>query len=310
MTELRNPPAPELHRLATPSRLRSLLRLSRPQQWHKSLMLFAAPVAAGVISHPLVLLRATVAAAAFILLSIAIYALNDVRDAPDDRRHPLKQYRPVAAGELSPVAARVWGIAAGLAGLAMAGLLGLPTFLVGLAYIVAQLLYVYGLKHVAVVDVILVALGFVLRAAAGGTATRVPVSSWFLVVSLFGSLFLVAGKRQAERKKTSADPGVDARSRPVLAAYSTAWLDQLTTVALLGTTMSYGLWAFQYLGADLVRQLLTVSFVPFLTGLLRYGLLVSNGRGEMPEHEIFRDRVLLIAGLAWALLVGAGLYLA
>lgn len=306
MTELRNPPAPELHRLATPSRLRSLLRLSRPQQWHKSLMLFAAPVAAGVISQPLALLRATVAAAAFILLSIAIYALNDIRDAPDDRRHPLKQFRPVAAGALSPVAARVWGIAAGLAGLAMAGLLGLPTFLVGLAYLVAQLLYVYGLKHVAVVDVILVALGFVLRAAAGGTATRVPVSSWFLVVSLFGSLFLVAGKRQAERKKTT----VDARSRPVLAAYSTAWLDQLTTVALLGTIMSYGLWAFQYLGADLVRQLLTVSFVPFLTGLLRYGLLVSNGRGEMPEHEIFRDRVLLIAGLAWALLVGAGLYLA
>jgi decaprenyl-phosphate phosphoribosyltransferase len=306
MTELRNPPVPELHRLATPSRLRSLLRLSRPQQWHKSLMLFAAPVAAGVINHPMSLLRATVAAAAFILLSIAIYALNDVRDAPDDRRHPLKQYRPVAAGALSPAAARVWGIAAGLAGLAMAGLLGLPTFLVGLAYLVAQLLYVYGLKHVAVVDVILVALGFVLRAAAGGTATRVPVSSWFLVVSLFGSLFLVAGKRQAERKKIT----VDARSRPVLAAYSTAWLDQLTTVALLGTTMSYGLWAFQYLGADLVRQLLTVSFVPFLTGLLRYGLLVSNGRGEMPEHEIFRDRVLLSAGLAWALLVGAGLYLA
>jgi decaprenyl-phosphate phosphoribosyltransferase len=256
------------------------------------------------------LLRATVAAAAFILLSIAIYALNDVRDAPDDRRHPLKKYRPVAAGALSPAAARVWGIAAGLAGLAMAGLLGLPTFLVGLAYLVAQLLYVYGLKHVAVVDVILVSLGFVLRAAAGGTATRVPVSSWFLVVSLFGSLFLVAGKRQSERTKTSADPRADATSRPVLAAYSTAWLNQLTTVALLGTTMSYGLWAFQYLGADLVRQLLTMSFVPFLTGLLRYGLLVSNGRGEMPEHEIFRDRVLLIAGSAWALLVGAGLYLA
>jgi decaprenyl-phosphate phosphoribosyltransferase len=306
MTELRDPPAPDLQRLATPSRLRSLLRLSRPMQWHKSLMLFAAPAAAGVINQPLALLRATVAAAAFILLSIAIYALNDVQDAPDDRRHPSKQYRPVAAGALSPAAARVWGIAAGLAGLIVAGLLGVPTFLVGLAYLVAQLLYVYGLKHVAVVDVILVALGFVLRAAAGATATRVPVSNWFLLVSLFGALFLVAGKRQAERKNST----VDARSRPVLAAYSSEWLDQLTTLALLGTSMSYGLWAFQYLGADVVRQLLTVSFVPFLTGLLRYGLLVSNGRGEMPEHEIFRDRVLLIAGLAWALLVGAGLYLA
>jgi decaprenyl-phosphate phosphoribosyltransferase len=305
MTDLQNPPAPELH-LATPSRLRSLVRLSRPQQWHKSLMLFAAPVAAGVIDQPLALLRATGAAAGFILLSIAIYALNDVRDAPDDRRHPLKQYRPVAAGALSPAAARVWGIAAGLAGLTVAGLLGVPTFVLGLAYLVAQLLYVYGLKHVAVVDVILVALGFVLRAAAGATSTRVPISNWFLMVSLFGALFLVAGKRQAERRKTTAE----ARSRPVLAAYSSAWLDQLTTLALLGTSMSYGLWAFQYLGGDVVRQLLTVSFVPFLTGLLRYGLLVSHGRGEMPEHEIFRDRVLLIAGLAWALLVGAGLYLA
>ncbi|MDX6236987.1 MAG: decaprenyl-phosphate phosphoribosyltransferase [Kribbellaceae bacterium] len=277
-------------------------------------MLFAAPVAAGVINQPLALLRATGAAAAFILLSIAIYALNDVRDAPDDRRHPLKRYRPVAAGAVSPAAARVWGIAAGLAGLTAAGLLGVPTFVIGLAYLVAQLLYVYGLKHVAVVDVILVALGFVLRAAAGATATRVPLSSWFLAVSLFGALFLVAGKRQAERKSIALDAGSDARpdarSRPVLAAYSSAWLDQLTTLALLGTSMSYGLWAFQYLGGDVVRQLLTVSFVPFLTGLLRYGLLVSNGRGEMPEHEIFRDRVLLIAGLAWALLVGAGLYLA
>jgi decaprenyl-phosphate phosphoribosyltransferase len=309
MTDLQNPPAPELH-LATPSRLRSLVRLSRPQQWHKSLMLFAAPVAAGVIDQPLALLRATGAAAGFILLSIAIYALNDVRDAPDDRRHPLKQYRPVAAGALSPAAARVWGIAAGLAGLTVAGLLGVPTFVIGLAYLVAQLLYVYGLKHVAVVDVILVALGFVLRAAAGATATRVPLSNWFLAVSLFGALFLVAGKRQAERKNTLSNASSDATGRPVLAAYSSAWLDQLTTLALLGTTMSYGLWAFQYLGADLVRQLLTVSFVPFLTGLLRYGLLVSNGRGEMPEHEIFRDRVLLVAGLAWALLVGAGLYLA
>jgi decaprenyl-phosphate phosphoribosyltransferase len=96
----------------------------------------------------------------------------------------------------------------------------------------------------------------------------------------------------------------------VLAAYSAAWLDQLTTVALLGTSISYGLWAFQYLGHDVFRELLAVSFLPFLTGLLRYGLLVSSGRGELPEHEIFRDRVLLVAGLSWAVLVGSGLYLA
>jgi decaprenyl-phosphate phosphoribosyltransferase len=268
-------------------------------------MLFAAPAAAGVIDHPVALLRATVAAVAFVLLSIGIYAFNDVRDAADDRCHPKKQYRPVASGSVSPAVALAWGCAASMAGLVVAGDLGVPTFLLALGYLAIQLCYVYGLKHVAVVDVIVVALGFVLRAAAGGTATGVPLSNWFLLVSLFGALFLVAGKRRAERGSASSA----ARSRPVLAAYSAAWLDQLTTVALLGTVLSYGLWAFQYLGENIVRQLLTVSFLPFLTGLLRYGLLASIGRGELPEHDVFRDRVLVVAGLAWAGLVGAGLYL-
>jgi len=268
-------------------------------------MLYAAPAAAGVIDHPLALLRATVAAGAFVLLSIGIYAFNDVRDAPDDRCHPKKQHRPVASGSVSPATALAWGCAAALAGLITAGGLGTQTFLLALGYLAIQLSYVYGLKHVAVVDVIVVALGFVLRAAAGGAATGVPVSNWFLLVSLFGALFLVAGKRRAERGSASSE----ARSRPVLAAYSAAWLDQLTTVALLGTVLSYGLWAFQYLGENIVHQLLTLSFLPFLTGLLRYGLLVSTGRGELPEHDIFRDRVLVFAGLAWAGFVGAGLYL-
>jgi decaprenyl-phosphate phosphoribosyltransferase len=279
-----------------------LVRLSRPQQWHKAVMLFAAPAAAGVIGQPMPLLRAGLAAVGFILLSVAIYAVNDVRDAPDDRRHPSKQHRPVASYALSPPVALAWGVGTALAGLAVVALLGVPTFLLGLGYLLAQLAYVYGLKHVAVVDVVLVALGFVLRAAAGGTAAGVPVSNWFLLVSLFGALFLVAGKRKAEEAAS------DARSRPVLVAYSAAWLDQLVTVSLLGTSLSYGLWAFQYLGDDVIRQLLAVSFLPFLTGLLRYGLLVSTGRGELPEHEIFRDRVLLIAGATWAVLLALGLY--
>ncbi|MDX6258515.1 MAG: decaprenyl-phosphate phosphoribosyltransferase, partial [Kribbellaceae bacterium] len=263
MTELQDRPDVVLRT----SRARSLLKLSRPQQWHKAVMLYAAPAAAGVIDQPHSLLRATIAAVAFILLSIAVYALNDVRDAADDRRHPRKQYRPVASGALSPAAATAWAVGAATAGLAVVAALGVPTVALGIAYLVVQLLYVFGLKHIAVVDVIAVALGFVLRAAAGATATAVPVSNWFLLVSLFGALFLVAGKRRAERGAGT----VDARTRPVLAAYTAAWLDQLTTVALLGTSLSYGLWAFQYLGEDVFRQLLTVSFLPFLTGLLRYG---------------------------------------
>lgn len=284
---------------------RALLRLSRPQQWHKAAMLFAAPAAAGALESPLVVLRAAVAAIGFILLAVAIYAFNDVRDAPDDRRHPRKRLRPVASGALSPGLAAAFGVVAALLGLAITSSLGSATVGLAIAYLIAQVLYVLGLKHVAVVDLVIVALGFVLRAAAGGTATGLPVSHWFLLVSLFGAMFLVTGKRKAEHASVG-----NAVSRPVLAAYPTSWLDQVMTVALLGTALSYGMWAFQYLGHDVYRELLAISFLPFFTGLLRYALLVSTGRGEQPEHELFRDHVLLVAGVTWAALVAVGLYFA
>ena len=283
----------------------ALLRLSRPQQWHKSVMLFAAPAAAGALKSPIVLLEAAIAAIGFVLLAVAIYAFNDIRDAPDDRRHPRKQLRPVASGALGPLTAAAFGTTSALLGLAIVSGLGWRTFALAAAYLLAQVLYVAGLKHIAVVDLIVVALGFVLRAAAGGTATGLPVSHWFLLVSLFGAMFLVTGKRKAEHLAAG-----NAVSRPVLAAYPSSWLDQVLTVSLLGTAMSYGMWAFQYLGHDVYRELLAVSFLPFFTGLLRYALLVSTGRGEEPEHEIFRDRVLLVAGLSWAGLLTIGLYCA
>ncbi|NUR98385.1 MAG: decaprenyl-phosphate phosphoribosyltransferase [Kribbellaceae bacterium] len=295
-------PVPVRHREST---AHALLRLSRPQQWHKAVMLFAAPAAAGALESPLVVLEAAIAAAGFVLLSVAIYAFNDIRDAHDDRRHPRKQLRPVAAGALSPLTAAAFGTTSALVGLAIVSALGWRTFALAATYLVAQVLYVAGLKHIAVVDLIVVALGFVLRAAAGGTATGLPVSHWFLLVSLFGAMFLVTGKRKAEHLAAG-----NAVSRPVLAAYPSSWLDQVMTVSLLGTAMSYGMWAFQYLGRDVYRELLAVSFLPFFTGLLRYALLVSTGRGEEPEHEIFRDRVLLAAGITWAGLLAIGLYCA
>ena len=284
---------------------RALLRLSRPQQWHKAVMLFAAPAAAGALESPIVVLKASIAAVGFVLLAAAIYAFNDIRDAPDDRRHPRKRLRPVASGALGSGQAAAFGVVAALLGLTIASTLGRATFGLAAAYLVAQVLYVVGLKHVAVVDLVIVALGFVLRAAAGGTATGLPVSHWFLLVSLFGAMFLVTGKRKAEHASAG-----NAVSRPVLAAYPTSWLDQVMTVSLLGTALSYGLWAFQYLGHDVYRELLAVSFLPFFTGLLRYALLVTTGRGEEPEHEIFHDRVLLLAGFTWASLLAIGLYCA
>lgn len=277
----------------------SFLRLSRPHQWHKSLMVYAAPAAAGILDQPLALVRSTVAAAAFLLLSIAVYAFNDVQDVESDRRHPRKRHRPVASGALSRTSAWAWGATTGLAGLATASILGPATLGVAAFYLLISLLYVFWLKQVAVVEVVVVALGFVVRAVGGGTATAIQLSSWFLAVSLFGALFLVAGKRRAQlHAKRDGGP-----------AYPIEWLDQLFTVALLGGALSYGIWAFQYLGPDTHSAPLAFSFVPFLTGLLRYAFLVSTGHGERPETDLLRDPVLLITGLTWAAAVGLGLYL-
>lgn len=291
---------------AGPGTLRSVLALARPRQWSKNVLLLAAPAAAGVIDQPAALARGLGAVVVFVLLSVSVYALNDVRDAPDDRRHPVKCHRPVASGALGRLPASAVAVLSATAGLAGAAALGPWMLAASAAYLTVSLLYVLGLKHVAVVDLVAVAVGFVLRAVAGAAATHVPVSSWFLLVSLFGALFLVAAKRRAEL----ANITTQARTRPVLAAYSTSWLDQLVTIALLGATLSYGLWAFQYIGPDVFRPLLAVSVVPLLTGLLRYSLLVSTGRGETPEREVFGDRVLLLAGVSWLTLVGSGLYLA
>ena len=175
-----------------------------------------------------------------------------------------------------------FGCVAALLGLAVTSTLGLSTFLLGVSYLVAQVLYVLKLKHVAVVDLILVALGFVLRAAAGGTATGVPVSHWFLLVSLFGALFLVTGKRKAERMAAGEPTEPQAAvSRPVLAAYPDGWLDQVMTVALLGAALSYGSWAFQHLGYDVYRELLAdlVPAVPDRPPALRVDRLDGQRRG-------------------------------
>jgi decaprenyl-phosphate phosphoribosyltransferase len=163
--------------------------------------------------------------------------------------------------------------------------------------------YSAGLKHIAVLDVLVVAGGFVIRTAAGAAATGVAVPSWFLLLTLFGALFLVTAKRVGEQNGTSA-------GRRVLAGYSASWLQQTLTMALTGTVLAYAAWAFAYTGPDVARPLLAVSLVPFLAGLMRYSLLVSRGDGERPEDLLMSDRFLLVAGVLWAGVAGAALYLA
>ena len=299
-------PAPPARAAGPRGALGPYLRTARPRQWLKNGLVLAAPAAAGVLLRPATALEALLAFVSFTLAAVATYFVNDALDAPADRKHPRKSLRPVAAGLIGTRTALVVGAACAGGALAVAVPLGWTFGAVVAAYLALTALYSARLKRLAVLDILAVASGFLLRAAAGSAATGVPMSNWFLLVALFGSLFLVTAKRAAEQGHSEAGaPHV----RATLDAYPAAWLQQVMTLALTGTVLSYALWAFQYTGTDTAQPLITASLLPFLATLLRYSLLVAQGHGEEPERLVTSDRFLLGAGAAWALLVGAGIYL-
>jgi len=294
-------PAGNLRRTPGP-----FIRTARPRQWVKNLLVLAAPAAAGVLFRPRTALEALLAIMSFTLAAVATYFLNDALDAPADRQHPIKSQRPVAAGLITVRTAMVVGAACAVASLTLAASLNWTFTAVVTGYLALTALYSLRIKHIPVLDILTVAAGFLLRAAAGGAATGVGLSDWFLLVALFGSLFLVTAKRAAEQARNQTGTP---HTRTTLDAYPATWLTQVMTLTLTGTVLSYALWAFQYAGADTTQPLITLSLVPFLALLLRYSLLVAQGHGEEPERLLTTDHFLIITAAAWALLVGVGIYL-
>lgn len=279
------------------------IRLLRPRQWAKNVLVFAAPFGAGMLLVPSVMANA---AAAFVIFSAAassMYVLNDVMDADRDRAHPIKRSRPIASGAISPKPALVVGLVLGVAALAAAFLLSVGLAVVLVVYIAITISYSLKLKHVPVVDMVIVASGFVLRAIAGGVAADVPISSWFLLVTSFGALFVVAGKRYAELTTLSDNGGTH---RPSLDEYSTGYLLHVLTLSAGMAVIAYCLWAFEVPSEGTGRLLMQLSIVPFVTALLRYGHIVIQGRGGEPEEIFLRDRELLVLGVIWLALFGLG----
>jgi len=176
----------------------SLLRAARPKQWMKNVLVAAAPGAAGVLGQRRVLEHTALAFVAFCLVASGTYLLNDVRDIESDRRHPTKQRRPIAAGDVPEGLAIVVGIIVIAAGLAVGVAVNWKFSVVLGVYMAITVAYTVRLKHVTVVDIAAVASGYVIRAVAGGVAVPVPISEWFLIVAAAGSLFMVAGKRHGE----------------------------------------------------------------------------------------------------------------
>jgi decaprenyl-phosphate phosphoribosyltransferase len=284
----------------------AMLRAMRPKQWLKNVLVFAAPGAAGVLDTASKFWTTVIAFAAFCLAASGIYVWNDLNDLEADRAHPTKRNRPFAAGLVPLGVARTMGVVLPLAALIVAGATGRwETVAVVATYILLTLSYTFWLKEVAIIDLLAVASGFVLRAAGGAVAVDVPMSRWFVLCVTFGSLFIVVGKRYAELEEV----GVGSKTRATLDMYTPGFLRMLLSVSLGGALISYCVWAFETAeGAGF--PFYELSVVPMFAALFRYLLVLELGEGSAPEEVFMSDRVLQLAGLIWVATYGLAVYMA
>ncbi len=279
-------------------KFKAVLRSMRPAQWTKNLFVFAALIfAQKFFSWPL-LLKTLAAFVVFCVVSGALYILNDLRDRGEDRAHPKKSQRPIARGDVAPAEALIVFVLLSVAGLGVAFLLH-PHFLAAVAaYFLLQVAYSLKLKQVVILDIFVIAFGFVIRVVAGGLVIEVPISSWLLICTTLLALLLAMGKRRHELvllDNKAAD------HRPILKEYSAYLLDQMIAVVTASTLIAYCLYTIspetvQKFGTD--HLIWTAGFV--LYGIFRYLYLVHlRGQGGSPEELIIQDKPLLFNILFW-----------
>ena len=277
--------------------LTAVLVSLRPQQWVKNLFVFGGLIFSQRLFTPAVW-PALSAFAIFCGLSGAVYLLNDVADRHKDRLHPDKRHRPIAAGRLAPGTAVAAAAVLIVAGLALSVRLSPRFALTALAYVGLLVAYSAWLKHVVIVDVLVVAMGFVLRAVAGALAIGVAISGWLLICTILLALFLALGKRRHE--VLTLGEGA-ARHRPTLAEYSPGLLDQMIAVVTASTVTAYALYTMSpETVAKFHTQLLPATLPFVLYGIFRYLYLLYHRRiGGNPSEIVVRDRALLINTLLW-----------
>jgi decaprenyl-phosphate phosphoribosyltransferase len=271
----------------------------------KNVLVLVAPAVGGVITQPSAVLAAALAAVAFVLASSGVYLVNDVADVERDRAHPVKRTRPVASGALPLPLARAAAVVLLVAALGLAATVDPELALVVAVYETAMVAYSLRLKHEPVIELALLASGFLLRAVAGGAATGVPLSPWFLIATGFGSLFVASGKRYAEARLAAADP--EATIRPALEGYTQTYLRFVWTLSATVLVLTYALWAFT-ITTDAESTWSIASTVPFLLAILRYAVVIDRGDAGEPEEILAQDRVLLLSGAVWAALVLGAVY--
>jgi decaprenyl-phosphate phosphoribosyltransferase len=285
-TGLASPPDQE--RATRRGTARAILLLLRPRQWVKNTFVLAPLVFSGYFTRPAAVRDAIVAVMLFCAAASAAYVFNDIIDAPADARHPVKaRTRPLASGEVSMTQAR-WVFAALLALVLASFAWNVPTALVAVAYVALNIAYTLRLKRMPVVDIFVLAAGFVMRVYAGAAAIDVPVSSWMLITTLSLALYLAVIKRRQELV------GTGATTRSVLQFYTIPLLDRYAETAALSAIVFYGLFVVT------IRPRLNATMPFVLFGLFRYWYLVESGGGEAPTEVVWSDPTLILTVLAWA----------
>ncbi len=287
--------------------LLSLVLSLRPSQWTKNLIIFGALGLSQRLLDVDAVLVSCAAFAIFCVLSGVVYLLNDIADREADRQHPLKRFRPIASGALPVPVAIGWALGLGLGGLAAAFWLR-PLFgVVATSYVLLLALYSWQLKHIVILDVLTIAIGFVMRAAAGAVAIAVPISHWLYVLTILLALFLALSKRRHELVLLAN--GATSHRR-ILAEYSPYLLDQMIAVVSASTIVAYAFYTVspetvQKFGTD--RLMLTLPFP--LYGIFRYLYLVHlKEGGGSPADMLLTDRPLLLCVALWTVAVATIIY--
>jgi 4-hydroxybenzoate polyprenyltransferase len=302
----------------------SLLKTTRPRQWLKNLALLAALVFSGLLFVPGMFWQTVLAMGAFTLLSSGVYIFNDLADIKADKLHPFKKKRPIAAGDLPIPTAVVAMIIFVFASLAFMQALSYYLFLTGLAYLVMQIIYTGYLKRIPIVDVLIVASGYVLRVYGGAFAIEAHMDVWFLLTVISASLFLAVGKRRGERTLLEGS-GVTAKVRTTLKRYTNELLNLYTAMFATATWLTYALFTFNQpriiprgkvltLMADLPRTLISEKLLMITVPLVIYGvmrylqLVYEKDEGESPERILLSDKPLMTTIAVWGVLTIGLLY--
>jgi 4-hydroxybenzoate polyprenyltransferase len=273
-----------------------IVRLMRPRQWTKNLAVFAGIIFSGSLFNMSMLPRVIVGFVALDLVAGAVYAYNDANDAELDRMHPIKRDRPVAAGRITRTQAYLISLVLMAGGIAIAAMLGAPFLVAVLSYVVLHVVYGMALKHVAIVDMLAIALGFVIRAVAGVVVIDVPGSPWLVLCTGMLALFLAAAKRRHELVMLGDR---SSEHRPVLSQYTAELLDSFMVTLSAATITSYALYTFFEKRAPGYTLMFTIPFVIY--GVLRYQYLVlSKEGGGQPEEVLLGDRPILGCVGLWA----------